>query len=234
MSLLVRTFIIAGASSGIGLALAKRLLDAGHRVHGVSRTPGPLQDRQGYTHYAVDLLQEYSLPVVIGPIHGLAFCPGSIMLKPVERLTTADVDRDFTLNAKAAFLFVRQYLPQLRESGSASVVLFSTVAVQTGMPFHASVAMAKGAVEGLSRALAAELAPAIRVNAIAPSLTDTPLASGLLNTEAKVEAAKLRHPLRTVGSVDEHASLAYYLLTDSTWITGQVIGVNGGLGSIIK
>ena len=230
----IKTFIVAGASSGIGLALAKRLLEAGHLVHGVSRTEGPLKDHQGYTHHAIDLLQEHSLPVISGPVQGLAFCPGSITLKPVERITTADIDRDFTLNAKSAFLFVRQYLPQLRESGSASVVLFSTVAVQTGMPFHASVAMAKGALEGLSRALAAELAPAIRVNTIAPSLTDTPLASGLLNTEAKVEAAKQRHPLRTVGSADEHASLAYYLLTESNWITGQVIGVNGGLGSIIK
>lgn len=229
-----KTFIIAGASSGIGLELATQLLDQGNIVHAVSRTPGPLEGRSDYFHHVADVLQEHSLPAITGPVHGLAYCPGSITLKPAERLTVNDIDRDFHINAKAAFLFLRQYLPPLRESGNASIVLFSTVAVQTGMPFHASIAMAKGAIEGLTRSLAAELSPLIRVNAIAPSLTYTPLASGLLNTEVKMEAAKQRHPLKSIGSAQEQASLAFFLLTDARWITGQVIGVNGGLGSIVK
>lgn len=229
-----KTYVIAGASSGIGLALARLLLDQGARVHALSRHTGPLEGVEGFHHYTVDFLESVELPLIEGAIDGLVYCPGSITLKSAERLTTADIDRDFTLNAKAAFQFVQKYLRNLKSSGSASVVLFSTVAVQTGMPFHISVAMAKGAVEGLTRSLAAELAPGIRVNAIAPSLTDTPLAATLLNTDAKREAAVLRHPLRKVGDAAELASLAMYLLTAGNWITGQVIGANGGLGTLIK
>lgn len=229
-----KAYIIAGASSGIGLELAKMLLLQGNTVYGISRSPGALEGRKGYLHLQHDFLSDQPLPEISTQASGLAFCPGSIILKPAERLSSQDIDTAFTLNAKAAFLFIRHYLPNIRQSGDASIVLFSTVAVQTGLPYHSAVAMAKGAVEGLARSLAAELAPAIRVNAIAPSLTDTPLAAPFLNTEAKAEANRMRHPLQSTGKAEEIALLAFHLLTSYRWATGQVFGINGGLGTIIR
>ena len=140
---------------------------------------------------------------------------------------------EFQLNALGAATTIQQALPSLKESDSASVVMFSTVAVQTGLPFHASIAMAKGAVEGLTRSLAAELSPAIRVNAIAPSLTDTPLAENLVNTEQKRQASAERHPLKRIGDPDDLASLANWLLSDaSKFITGQILHADGGMSSV--
>ncbi len=228
-----KNYIIAGASSGIGLELARMLLQDGHTVYGISRNPGPLGGEKGYTHLEHDFLSDAPMPEIAVQAGGLVFCPGSIVLKPVERLTMQDIDTAFSLNARAAFLFTKKYLPNVRQSGDASIVLFSTVAVQTGLPYHAAIAMAKGAVEGLTRSLAAELAPGIRVNAIAPSLTDTPLAATLLNTEAKAEANRMRHPLKSIGKATDIAGLAYHLLTQYQWATGQVFGFNGGLGTIM-
>jgi NAD(P)-dependent dehydrogenase (short-subunit alcohol dehydrogenase family) len=166
-------------------------------------------------------------------VHALAYCPGSIRLKPFERLSDEDFRADFELNLLGAVRTVRGLLPALRRAGNASVVLFSTVAVNAGMPFHASVAAAKGAVEGLARALAAELAPAVRVNVVAPSLTDTPLAGRLLGSQAKRDQAAARHPLGRVGQPDDAAAAAAYLLSDAAgWVSGQVLGVDGGLGAL--
>ena len=124
-------------------------------------------------------------------------------------------------------------LPRLKKSGNASIVLFSTVAVQSGLPFHTQVAASKGALEGLTKALAAELAPTIRVNCIAPSLTDTPLAASLLNTEQKKEAIALRHPLKRIGTAGDIANMASFLLSPkASWITGQILHVDGGMSSL--
>ena len=168
-------------------------------------------------------------------LHGLAYCPGTIRLAPFDRLADADFEQDFTINLLGAVRAIRSALPALRQSGAGSIVLFSTVAAASGMPLHASVAAAKGAVEGLARSLAAELAPQVRVNVIAPSLTNTPLAARLLKTDRQREAAAARHPLARVGEASEVAELARYLMTsDSSWITGQVIGIDGGLGSVLR
>ncbi len=124
-------------------------------------------------------------------------------------------------------------LPLLKAAGNSAIVLFSTVAVKQGMPFHTSVAMAKGALEGLTRSLAAELAPKIRVNAVAPSITDTPLASRILNNEEKKQSSGDRHPLKRVGEASDIAQAASYLLTDeSSWISGQILHVDGGMSSL--
>ncbi|WP_294819136.1 SDR family oxidoreductase [uncultured Flavobacterium sp.] len=234
MEHLSRHFIIAGASSGIGLSMARELLAGGHQVTGLSRTPGELAGTQGYTHAFHDFLSQDPLPPIDKPSDGIAYCPGSITLKPLARLSRSDVQGDFELNAVGAFEFVRKYLENMKDARPGAVLLFSSVAASTGLPYHVSIAMAKGAVEGLVKALAAELAPGIRVNAIAPSLTDTPLARQLLNSESKMAANSERHPLKTIGRAEDLAALGCQLLTGSPWMTGQVIPVNGGLGTIIR
>lgn len=164
----------------------------------------------------------------------MAYCPGSIRLRPFGRLKEEDFLEDFRLNVLGAVKTVRACLPALKKAkNGGGIVLFSTVAVQTGMPFHASVASAKGAVEGLTRSLAAELAPRIRVNAVAPSLTDTPLAKNILSDEDRRKAAAERHPLKRFGSAEDIAAAACFLLgASASWITGQVIGADGGMGTI--
>jgi NAD(P)-dependent dehydrogenase (short-subunit alcohol dehydrogenase family) len=164
----------------------------------------------------------------------LVYCPGSINLKPFHRFEIEDFRNDYEINVLGAVKVLQACLKPLKKSGSASVVLFSTVAVQVGLGFHASIASAKGAVEGLVKTLAAEWAlSGIRVNAVAPSLTDTPLASQLLASDEKKEASKKRHPMGRYGSPDDIAGTVYYLLSeDSTWMTGQILHVDGGLSSV--
>lgn len=226
-----KTYLLIGGSYGIGCELAKSLSEAGNAVNVFSRSPGEVAGLAGVTHTQFDALSDEL--AVEGPIDGLAYLPGTIDLKPFHRFTDADLLRDLELNYIGAARAIRSVLPNLKEAGSASIVLFSTVAVQTGMPFHASIAGAKGAVEGLTRALAAELAPKIRVNCIAPSLTDTPLAERLLNTDQKRDAAGERHPLKRHGVPSDIAQAAEFLLSDkSSWVTGQVLRVDGGIGSL--
>jgi NAD(P)-dependent dehydrogenase (short-subunit alcohol dehydrogenase family) len=167
-------------------------------------------------------------------LHGMVYCPGTIRLKPFARLTREEFLEDLQVNYLGAAHLIQACLPNLKKSASgASILLFSTVAVGIGMPFHASIAGAKGAVEGLTRSLAAELAPRIRVNAIAPSLTDTPLASSLLASEEKRQAAAERHPLKRIGSPQDMARLAVFLLSDAAgWITGQVLHADGGMSAL--
>jgi NAD(P)-dependent dehydrogenase (short-subunit alcohol dehydrogenase family) len=166
-------------------------------------------------------------------LDGLAYCPGSIRLQPFHRLEDQDFLADFELNLLGAVRAIRAALPALKKAENASVVLFSTVAVTTGMPMHASIAAAKGAVEGLTRSLAAELAPGIRVNAVAPSLTDTPLAGNLLRTDRQRAAAADRHPLQRIGRADEIAATAQFLLSDdAAWMSGQILHTDGGMSSL--
>ncbi len=224
-------YIIIGASSGIGMSLAELLVDT-HEVINISRTEAPLS-HPNFTQYQLDVLSDSTEYPAVEGIDGLVFCPGSINLKPFHRLSAEDFQKDWNLNFLSAVKVLQYYYPILKKSGKASVVLFSTVAVQRGMPFHASIAGAKGALEGMTRSLAAEWAPVIRVNAIAPSLTDTPMAQALLNTDAKKQSSNERHPLKRIGSPRDAAEAAAWLLSDaSSWVTGQILHVDGGLSVI--
>jgi NAD(P)-dependent dehydrogenase (short-subunit alcohol dehydrogenase family) len=221
-------YLIIGASSGIGKALSEILLAEGHNVLAIGRNEAP-----GVTKfYAANVVTD-TLPAIDEVLDGMIYCPGSITLKPFRGLKLEDIRRDMDINTIGAVRVLQQYLPNLQKAESPSVVLFSTVAVTTGMPYHASVAMAKGAIEGLTRSLAAEWAPKIRVNCVAPSLTDTPLAARLLDTDAKRASAAERHPLKRIGESKEVASIAHLLLqTHTRSVTGQVWHVDGGMSSV--
>lgn len=228
------SYLIIGASSGIGRQLALTLADAGHTISGTyHRHPMP-SDHPGITLHPFDAsVSGGDLSFLPETIDGLAYCPGTIALKPFHRLAPERFAEDYALNVLGAVRTIQAALPALRKSGAASIVLFSTVAVQTGLNFHSLVSASKGAVEGLTRALAAELAPSIRVNAIAPSLTDTPLAGSLLGTPEKREAGAQRHPLRRIGQPADIAQLAAFLLgPQSGWISGQIIAADGGLSTL--
>jgi NAD(P)-dependent dehydrogenase (short-subunit alcohol dehydrogenase family) len=231
---MAKTYIIVGATSGIGKQVAEQLTVQGATVHALGRRAEATEDAPNLIPARCDVLaDDPNFPQIEGPVDGLAYLPGTINLKPFHLLRPKDFTRDLEVNYLCAIKTLQYYLPLLKMSEKASVVLMSTVAVQTGLAFHASVAGAKGAVEGLTRALAAELAPKIRVNAVAPSLTDTPLAASLLNQPAKREAAAKRHPLQRVGEPSDTASAVRFLLSgESDWITGQVLAVDGGLSRI--
>jgi 3-oxoacyl-[acyl-carrier protein] reductase len=226
----MKKIIIAGASSGIGQELAQQLVAQGSSIISISRSK-PAFDVSAHIMY--DVLSDEALPDMGGAVDGLVYCPGSINLRPFKALKQQDFQSDFNINVLGAIKIIQKYLPNLQGSQHASIVLFSTVAVQTGMPFHSSVAAAKGAVEGLGRALAAELAPKVRVNVIAPSLVKTPLAGRLTDTDVKISAAAERHPLKRIGEPADIAALAAFLLSDAAgWITGQVLHTDGGMSSL--
>jgi 3-oxoacyl-[acyl-carrier protein] reductase len=220
---MTKRVLIVGGNTGIGAALNKQLLAEGVETILISRNQG-----------GVDVLDdEPNFPVIDGAIDALVYCPGSINLKPFRGLKISDFQHDMDVNYFGAVKTIKNYLPNLKESKDASIVLFSTVAVQKGMPFHSSIAGAKGAVEGLTRALAAELAPSIRVNCVAPSLTDTPLAEKLLRNEKQREGAEQRHPLKAIGEAVDVAHMANFLISDKArWMSGQIIGVDGGMSSL--
>ena len=219
---------IVGHRQGIGRALTELLLSQGHSVIGLSRGVCDLE-HPGLTSMEQDV-RELRMEELPSALSGLVYAPGSINLKPFKSLKEQDFLDDFSLNALGA-VHACQIAEKALKEGQGSVLLFSTVAVAQGMPFHASIAMAKGAVEGLTRSLAAEWAPAVRVNAIAPSLTDTPLASKLLGNEARAQAAAERHPLKRVGQAKDIAALAVSVL-QSPWMSGEIIGINGGMGRV--
>jgi NAD(P)-dependent dehydrogenase (short-subunit alcohol dehydrogenase family) len=234
-------FLIYGGNSGIGAATARLLAARGHSVHIAGRDAERLAAvaaETGGSFTVCDVMQDDAFARVMndcGPsLAGLIYAVGSINLKPIARLTTADFERDFRLNALGAVLASQAALPALKAyEGTASVTFFSTVAVHQGFTSHASIALAKGAVEGLTLALAAELAPKVRVNCIAPSLMRTPLAKGLTASEQMATAIAQMHALPRLGEPEDAARLAAFLATDDAgWITGQIIGVDGGRSSL--
>lgn len=230
----MKNIVIIGCGQGIGLAAAK-ILSENHQVTGISRTENPDVEKLNIDFHQMDILtgnlDEINFPDIVD---GLVYAPGSINLKPFNRLTLEDFKNDFEINVLGSIKIIQKLLPNLKKSGSASIVLFSSVAAKLGMPFHASISASKSAVEGLTKSLSAELSSQkIRVNAIAPSLTDTNLASQLLSTPEKREASGKRHPLQRVGNPEEIAKMAEFLLSEnSSWITGQIIGIDGGMGSV--
>lgn len=230
-----KNIFIVGGSSGIGLELVKVLSENRPEIYVGSRTADALTEIPGVHHIPMDVTAEtLDLAKLPNTLQGLVYCPGTIVLKPFQRLTIDDFKNDFNINLLGAVKVIQGCIKLLKKSPSGgSIVLFSTVAVNTGMPFHASVGSAKAAVEGLTRSLAAEFAPRIRVNAVAPSLTDTPLAQNLLSSEEKRKASASRHPLKRIGSPQEIARSAAYLLSDaSAWMSGQILSIDGGMSSI--
>ncbi|MBC6994189.1 SDR family oxidoreductase [Neolewinella lacunae] len=226
-------YLIVGGSSGIGRALVDQLLAAGHSITVWARERRDLPGTVTFHAYDVTADEDPAKDIIPAELAGLAYCPGSIELKSFRSLRPAAFREAFELNVVGAVRCLQAVERPLKQyPGQASVVLFSTVAVQRGMPFHAGVAAAKGAVEGLTRSLAAEYAPAIRVNAIAPSLTATPLAEKLIATDEKRQASAERHPLKRIAEPQEIAAMAAFLLSDhAAFMTGQIVGMDGGLGA---
>ncbi len=235
--------LIFGGTGGVGFALARRLTDAGRSVHLAARSHQRLAECSaalggaGYT--AADVTDPAAIATAVGEasaggggLGGLAYCVGSIVLKPLKRAVPEDFLAAFRLNALGAALAVQAAEPALRQARGA-VVLFSTVAAQVGFPNHAVIATAKGAVESLTRSLAADLAPDVRVNCLAPSLLRTPLADPLIANDAVAKSIAGLHAMARLGEADDAAALAAFLLAgDAGWITGQVFGVDGGRGSL--
>ena len=232
--------LIYGGVGGIGGAAATLLKRRGFELHLTGRDAARLAAAAGplgasFTLADVDDPESFArVSAEAGPcLQGLIYAIGTINLKPFQRLTAVDYERDFRINAIGAASAVKAALPALKAGGQASIVLFSTVAVAMGFASHASVAMAKGAVEGLTRSLAAELAPAIRVNAIAPSLTKTPLAAAFTANPERCAALGAQHPLQRLGEAGDIAGLAAFLVSgDASWMTGQVIAMEGGRGRV--
>jgi NAD(P)-dependent dehydrogenase (short-subunit alcohol dehydrogenase family) len=225
-----KNILLIGGSSGIGLATAK-LLTENHEVYIASRSSDSLTGLDIH-HLPFDVttddLSTLDLPAELS---GLVYCPGSINLRPFKGLKPEAFEADFQINVMGFVKSLQAVFPKL--TTNSSVVLYSTVAVKVGMPFHASVAASKGALEGLSKSLAAELAPNTRVNVIAPSITNTPLADRFLNNEAKMEKSAQRHPLKRVGEADDIAAMTRFLLSDdSSWMTGQILGLDGGMSTL--
>ena len=227
----MRHYLIVGGTRGIGAALATQLIAEGHHVTLWARNPVDVPGAQFFVNNPAEQTPDLSgLPPVLD---GLVYCPGSINLKPFARLSADDFLQDFHINVLGAVRSLQSVAPLLKKSEQASVVLFSSVAATLGMPFHASIASSKAAIEGLVKSVAAEWAPAIRVNGIAPSLTNTSLAEKLLNTPEKIDTAAKRHPLQKVGSPEEIAAMAAFLLSpQAAWITGQILHIDGGMSAI--
>ena len=230
-----KNIFIVGGSSGIGLSLIKQI-SSKNNIYSASRNDNNL-NKYNVKHIKYDSVNDLEIDTSILPekIDGFVYCPGSINLRPFNTLKIESFIEDYKINFLGAIKSLKIILPLMQKSDNSSIVFFSTVAVSTGMPFHSSISSSKGAIEGLTRSLAAEFAPNIRVNSIAPSIVKTNLSEKFLNSDLKIEKASERHPLGRIGKVEEISKLAAYLLSDdSRWVTGQVINIDGGIGSIRK
>lgn len=222
-----KNFVVVGANSATGKKVIDILNHNGAQVFAIARSATGNQIAWDAENDVPDISQ---LPETI---HGLVYLPGTIQLKPFHRLTMADFQADLNINVFGAIKITQALINHLKKADPASLVFVSTVAAKLGMPFHSSVALSKAALEGLSKSIAAEYAPKIRANVIAPSLTQTPLAERLLSTPEKIEASNKRHPLQRVGNPEDLANAIVFLLSEqSSWITGQTLGVDGGMGSL--
>lgn len=225
-----KTFLFAGGSSAIAKEAALLLKQKGHRVIALSTKEA---DGTYDEFYQVEKYDFSLFPEISEPLDGLVYFPGTINLKPFARLTPSEFTNDLQINTLGAVAFVQSYLNNLKKSPNASIVFLSSVAVAVGLPFHTSIAMAKGALEGLAKALAAELAPAIRVNVAAPSLVNTPLGDKFINTPDKLEQMQKRNPLRQVGKpLDVANAIAFLLSDESAWVSGQVFAIDGGMSTL--
>ncbi|MGY3793096.1 SDR family NAD(P)-dependent oxidoreductase [uncultured Aquimarina sp.] len=227
-----KNILLIGGSHGIGFEIALKLYKD-HNIYIASRTSQNLGNLE-VTHIPYDAsTDEIDTSLLPEQLDGFVYCPGSINLKPFKMLSLEAFQEDMQINFMFLIKIMHAIVPHLKKSEQASIIFFSTVAVKVGMPFHTSVAAAKGAIEGFAKALAAEYAPKLRVNVIAPSLTDTPLAERLLGNEKKREKMDQRHPLKRVGEAEDIANIAKFLLSDdSSWITGQILGVDGGMSTL--
>jgi NAD(P)-dependent dehydrogenase (short-subunit alcohol dehydrogenase family) len=225
-----KNILLIGGSHGIGFSMASQL-HQNHNIFVASRTDEGLENLN-VTHLPFDVLtDDLDISLLPEELHGFAYCPGSINLKPFKMMSLDTFQDDMQLNFFSLVKVVKTIIPKMTEG--ASMVFFSTVAVGTGMPFHTSVAAAKGAIEGFAKSMAAEYAPRIRVNVVAPSLVDTSLAKRLLSNDRKREMMNERHPLKRVGEAEDIANIAVFLLSDnSTWMTGQIVGVDGGMSTL--
>jgi NAD(P)-dependent dehydrogenase (short-subunit alcohol dehydrogenase family) len=222
----MKTFLFIGANSDVAIEAKKQLEKLGNKVICISRSSSEVLNNA-----LIGNPVSNELPELMEHIDGLVYFPGSINLKPFKSLKSADFQNELEINVLGAINSIQKYSPKLNEG--SSIVLFSTVAVQVGMPFHSAVSVAKGAVEGLTRALAAEFSPKIRVNCIAPSLTNTKMALKFLSSPEKQESAAQRHPLKKVGNPEDLANAVVFLLTDnSAWMTGQILHVDGGMSTL--
>jgi NAD(P)-dependent dehydrogenase (short-subunit alcohol dehydrogenase family) len=212
----------------------QELATNGHHVFGTFNKNEVSSDHPLLQYTQLNVLDEnVAFDFLPESLSGIIYCPGSINLRPFERIKPIDFVNDYNLQVVGAVKTIQAVVPKLKNSENAAILLFSTLAVQKGFPFHSQVSSSKGAIEGLTRALAAEYAPKIRVNCIAPSLTDTPLAATLLNSDQKKEANALRHPLKRIGSANDMADMAEFLLSEkASWISGQILHVDGGLSSL--
>jgi NAD(P)-dependent dehydrogenase (short-subunit alcohol dehydrogenase family) len=228
-----KNIAVIGGTSGIGLEAVKLLVSQHANVYNVSRRACKID---GVKNISLDITEDFQkIEGLPDQLDGLIYSPGSINLKPFQSLKLEDYRTDFEINVLGALKTIKAVLKNLKSSSfKPGIVLFSTVAVTQGMSFHTSVAAAKGAIEGVTRTLAAEFAKSnIRVNTIAPSLTDTPLASGLLASDEKRKASEDRHPLKKIGEAADIAAMAVHLLSEnSKWITGQIIHMDGGMSSV--
>ena len=228
----MKNYLVIGGSSGIGKEISE-LLSNENIVFSTSRNEIN-GSNENIRHIKYDVLEDELDPELLpDQIDGFVYCPGTINLRPFRSLKLETFRSDLELNLIGAIKTLQIILPKLQQSPSSSIIFYSTVAVKTGMPFHSSVSSSKSALEGLTKSLAAEFAPKIRVNCIAPSIVNTPLANKFLNTEDKIEKAAARHPLNKIGTAKEIAQLTQYLLDDkSKWITGQIINIDGGISSV--
>lgn len=225
-------YLIIGGSSGIGKALAQKLSEQGHQVIATYKST---EDNwsPGVDYHYFDVIDDDKVDFISDELDGLVYCPGSIPLKPFRRVDQEGLLNDFNLHVSGAVKVIQDVLPNLKKSNQASVVMISSVAGDMGFNFHSQISICKGAINGLVKALSAEFAPKIRVNAVAPSLTNTPMTEALLSSEEKMKANNDRHPLKRVGTSEDIANAIEMLLSDkSSWITGQIINVDGGIGTI--